>query len=64
MIYSDALDCDFFKEIQEALKGVRFNSREMAEAVESLGSHEDSLGEISQNTIADDIGNVIRDRAY
>lgn len=64
VIYSDALDSDFFREIQEALKGVRFNSREMAEAVESLGSHEDSVGEISQKTIADDIGNVIRDRAF
>lgn len=64
LIYSDALDSDFFREISESLVGLRFHSEEIAKRVEMLGSDRNTVGEISQKKIADDIGIVIRDHSF
>ena len=64
LIYSDALDSDFIGEISEGLVGLRFHSEEIAKRVETLGTDRNTVGEISQKKIADDIGNVIRDHSF
>ncbi|HZK29315.1 MAG TPA: lipoate--protein ligase [Clostridia bacterium] len=63
-IYSDALDSDFIRQIATELHGSRFTSRDMANRVSSLGCEGDTVGEISQIAIRDDMVKVILDQAF
>ncbi len=64
LIYSDALDSDFIGQIAASLAGVRFNPQEIADHVAGLGKADDTVGEISQPTIANDMAQVIRQRLF
>lgn len=64
LIYSDALDSDFIGLVASRLEGLHFRSQEMAQALSGLGHEADTVGEISQKTIADDLASAIRDRAF
>ena len=56
LIYSDALDSDFFREISESLVGLRFHSEENAKRVEMLGSDRNTVGEISKKKMRMTLG--------
>lgn len=60
VIYSDALDSDFIRRIADSLTGLHFNSQEIAGRVAGLGKAGDTVGDISQQTIAGDMAQVIR----
>ncbi|NLA71689.1 MAG: lipoate--protein ligase [Clostridiaceae bacterium] len=64
VIYSDALDSDFIAQIADALLSSRFTSRDMANRVASLDGDCDTVGEISQKTIRDDMVKVILDQSF
>ncbi len=64
LIHSDALDSDFMDLVAASLTGSPFVSGEMADRIGGLGSDRDTVGEISQKTIADDLVQVIRDHAF
>ncbi len=63
-IFSDALDSDFIEHIAQSLIGAHFNSREMAERVASLGNPNETVGEIPQSVIAEDIARTLLNEAY
>jgi lipoate-protein ligase A len=64
VIYSDALDSDFIDELSQSLVGVPFSSEAMAAKIEPLGRASETIGDITQNTIARDMAGVLRDRAF
>ncbi|HZK41338.1 MAG TPA: lipoate protein ligase C-terminal domain-containing protein, partial [Clostridia bacterium] len=64
LIYSDALDSDFIGCLAHQLEGLRFNGEDMAQALSGLGKASDTVGEISQKIIADDIASAIRDQSF
>ncbi len=64
LIYSDALDSDFIESLAHQLQGLRFNGEDMARALSGLGKASDTVGEISQKIIADDIASAIRDQSF
>jgi lipoate-protein ligase A len=63
-IFSDALDSDFFRQIANSLPGTPFNSHHLADRIAGLGEVDETVGEISQKTIADDMGHVIREQSF
>jgi len=64
MIYSDALDSDFIGQIAASLAGLAFDPQKIAGRVASLGKASDSVGEISQQIMADDLAQVIHQRLF
>ncbi len=64
LIHSDVLDSDFMDLVAASLTGSPFVSGEMADRIRGLGSDRDTVGEISQKIIADDLVQVIRDQAF
>ena len=64
VIYSDALDSDFIQTISDSLPGTRFHSENIASHIEAMGTDRNTVGEISQKIIADDIAHVIRDHSF
>lgn len=63
-IYSDALDSDFIDCIARSLIGVPFTSREMAKRIKTLGNADETVGDIPQTVIAEDIAQTLLDEAY
>ena len=63
-IYSDALDGDLIEQAALSLIGSRFNSREMAARVASLGRPDEVFGEIPPAVITADIAKVLLEEGY
>jgi len=63
-IYSDALDGDLIEQAALSLIGSRFNSREMAARVASLGRTDEVFGEIPPAVITADIAKVLLEEGY
>lgn len=64
VIYSDALDSDLMDRVAASLPGVPFNSEAIAARVILLGEAADTVGEIPQETIVQDLATVLRDQAF
>lgn len=62
-IYSDALDCDFIDPVIRCLKGKRFSSNELAEAVLSNAPEGDGFG-VSRRKMAEDISGMLREQGW
>ena len=62
-IYSDALDCDFIDPVIFCLKGQRFNSNDLAEAVLANAPEGDGFG-VSRRKMAEDIADMLREQGW
>ena len=62
-IYSDALDCDFIDPLISCLKGQRFHSGTLAEAVRRNAPEGEGFG-VSRRQMADDIADLLLEQGW
>ncbi len=64
VIYSDALDSDFFEEMSSRLPGSPFRPEEIADRLLHKIDEEETVGGTSRQMIANDLVQVIRDQSF